>query len=711
MKGLERKIGVLCARELQVSIADSVHRLLEQIIQANKYFTAFYDVKQKEIIGRNGTFFAFKGLKHNISEIKSYEGVDYCWVEEAECVSDKSWETLIPTIRKPDSEIIISFNPKNPTDPTYRRFVLTQDDDVIARKVSWRDNPFFPGVLEKERVKLLKNDPEAYEHIWEGKFDTRYSGAVYAKHVRQEQIKDDVTYDPTRPIFTAWDLGYDDATAIVFYQLAKNEIHVIDYFEDNFEDVQHYCEALYGARIKVDKREARTGKVLEWHFNETLEGSEHRCDYNYNGGTHYVPHDAANKLQAAGGRSIVEQAQEFGVVLFVIPAASQQDSEQALRKALPRCWFNQTRTADLVHALMSYHYEYDEDRKIYGKLPVHDWSSHACFIGTTEVLTRYATYQIMNLPQTGEVLTPCGWKPYHSPRITRKNAQLVEVVFSDGLMVKCTPEHLFLTEDGWKSAESLKQGTVIQSSLTNLRNTLMEDYTACGRVKYIWRKEAKDYIVMFGSALLEKFQRAVTSIIKIKMCLITALKIWNVCLHQSIYQNHGTTTEKSVQRVGGFLKQHETERRHGTGLKKGDYGTAVMPSGLSFGQFISENLKRAQSVVKNIWQQPSNVQTPQNFALQNADKLTIESVRPIYYKSDVWCITVPDAACFSLSNGAVVHNCDSVELMARAWQDAGMSMEQIRLNQMDAKFHRLRRENKVDGGADPYRMKPVRVGR
>lgn len=374
--GYQKKIGVLCARELQVSIKDSVHQLLSNIISENKVWSRFYDSKAQEIVGLNGTRFSFKGLKHNISEIKSYEGVDYCWVEEAQAVSDKSWEVLIPTIRKPNSEIWISFNPKNPTDPTWQRFVMDKDDDMLVKQVSWRDNPFFPAVLEKERLKLKAKDPEAYAHVWEGEFDTRYSGAVYAKFVKQEQISHEVKYDPALPIFTSWDLGYDDATAITFYQLARNEIRVIDYYEANFEDPIHYCEILYGAKIIVDERDPRTGAILQWHFGERLD--EGRSEYNYEGGKHYIPHDGANKLFAAGGRSFVDQAKELGFTLTVISAAEQQDSEAALRRTLHHCWFNKTNTKDLVHALMAYHYEYDEDLKIYKKLPVHDWSSHGC---------------------------------------------------------------------------------------------------------------------------------------------------------------------------------------------------------------------------------------------------------------------------------------------------------------------------------------------
>lgn len=385
--GMTKKLGILCARELQVSIADSVHSLLSQLIDAMPAFKAFYRVTNKEIVGLNGTFFIFKGLKHNISEIKSTEGINICWVEEAQAVSDKSWETLIPTIREEDSEIWASFNTKHPTDPTYQRFVMKQRDNAIVHKVSWRDNPFFPKVLDDERLQLLKDDQEAYDHVWEGEFDTRYSGAVYAKHIRQNQIVDDLKYDPRLPLYTAWDLGYDDATAVTFFQLARGEIRVIDYYESNFEDIKHYCEVLYGAEINVLERDQKTGRVKQWEFGERID--EVRSAYDYTGGKHYVPHDAAYKLQAAAGRSIVDQSKEYGIAMTVVGATNQQSSEQALRKALPHCWFNRDKTRDLVHALMSYHYEYDEDRKIYKPKPVHDWSSHG--VDSAEIMARMWT--------------------------------------------------------------------------------------------------------------------------------------------------------------------------------------------------------------------------------------------------------------------------------------------------------------------------------
>ena len=165
VQGWRDPIRFLCAREIQKSIKESVHQLLSDQVE-KLGLGAFYDVLKNEIRGKNGTKFVFTGLS-NLTRvsIKSYEGTNIFWVEEAENVSANSWETLIPTIRKDNSEIWVSFNNKNRNDPTYTIFVEKAGEDSYVRKVSWRDNPFFPIVLEKERLKLKDVDPEAYDHI------------------------------------------------------------------------------------------------------------------------------------------------------------------------------------------------------------------------------------------------------------------------------------------------------------------------------------------------------------------------------------------------------------------------------------------------------------------------------------------------------------------------------------------------------------------
>lgn len=165
--GAQRKLRILCAREFQKSIADSVHKLFQDQIQIMG--VPGWQVAQKEIFHKGtGSSIIFEGLRYNTNRIKSLEGIDICWVEEAESVSADSWEILIPTIRKSDSEIWISFNPDLETDPTYKRFVLDNPPNAIVLKVGWEDNPWFPEVLRDEKDYLYRVDPETADHVWGG---------------------------------------------------------------------------------------------------------------------------------------------------------------------------------------------------------------------------------------------------------------------------------------------------------------------------------------------------------------------------------------------------------------------------------------------------------------------------------------------------------------------------------------------------------------
>lgn len=163
----EKPLRILCTREFQSSIADSVHRLISDQI-SDMGLSDYFDITKTAITSTAGSQFIFKGLRHSIQEIKSTEGVDIVWVEEAQVISERSWEVLIPTIRKENSEIWMSFNPNEETDPTYQRFINNTPPDSICVKVGWEDNPFFPETLNAERKYMLRIDPEAYDHVWGG---------------------------------------------------------------------------------------------------------------------------------------------------------------------------------------------------------------------------------------------------------------------------------------------------------------------------------------------------------------------------------------------------------------------------------------------------------------------------------------------------------------------------------------------------------------
>lgn len=177
--GAERPLRILCCREIQGSIRESAYRLLCDLIAVLQLDEA-YDIQSDSIIGRNGTRFFFEGLRYNASKIRSYEAVDVVWCEEAQNVSEMSWETLLPTIRKKGSRFFVSFNPMTKTDPVLLRFVESKRPDVLAKHVTWRDNPWHSAESEAERVWLERTDPDAHRHVWEG-FPREVSDAIILK--------------------------------------------------------------------------------------------------------------------------------------------------------------------------------------------------------------------------------------------------------------------------------------------------------------------------------------------------------------------------------------------------------------------------------------------------------------------------------------------------------------------------------------------------
>lgn len=179
-RACQEKLRILCTREMQNSIRDSVHRLLSDRIHALG-LDAYFIIQKENIYSVTGSEFLFKGLRMNIQEIKSTEGIDICWVEEATKVSENSWEILIPTIRKEKSEIIVTFNPELESDPAYQRFVLNTPPDSVIEEVSYADNYYFPDVLRKEMEYCKKVDFDVYEHIWLGKLKG-YSDALIFKN-------------------------------------------------------------------------------------------------------------------------------------------------------------------------------------------------------------------------------------------------------------------------------------------------------------------------------------------------------------------------------------------------------------------------------------------------------------------------------------------------------------------------------------------------
>lgn len=346
LQAMQEPMRVLCAREVQKSIKDSVHKLLaDQIKQLG--LGSFYTVLQSEIRGANGSEFIFSGLSDQTAQsIKSYEGVKRCWVEEAQVVSKKSWDILTPTIRVPGSEIWVSMNPELDTDETYKRFIANPPSNAVVVKVGWQDNPWLTDELEAERQLCLLTRPEDYRNIWEGEPRTAVEGAIYAREVAkllEEKRVRPVPVDPLVKTHIIADLGFNDAMALILAQRVTSELRIVGYIEDSHRTLDDYSAQLKEMR-------------LNW-------------------GTMYLPHDAEAKTLAAGGRSTAQIMRTLGWEVQITPNIDIEEGIKQARMAFPRCFFDVDKTQRLVECLKRYRRNIPTTTGEPGR-PVHDEFSH-----------------------------------------------------------------------------------------------------------------------------------------------------------------------------------------------------------------------------------------------------------------------------------------------------------------------------------------------
>jgi phage terminase large subunit len=346
IKGAKQPLRILCAREFMTSMRDSVHKLLcDQIDELG--MMGIYEITQNTIRNVNGSEFNFVGLRNNIANVKSIEGVDICWVEEAQTVSAVSWNTLIPTIRKEGSEIWISFNPELETDETYQRFVINPPENSVVTKINWNDNPWFPDTLRLEKDALKQRDMQAYNTVWEGICRQTVDGAIFAREIQQAELENRITrvgYDPSKPVHAVFDLGWSDATAIWFVQFVGMETRLIRYIEDSQKTITDYL-----AKMQT---------------------------FGYVYDTLWLPHDAENKTLAAAGRSIEQIVKAGGYKTRIIPRTPIADSINAARTLFRNCWFDRENCHDGLQCLRHYRYEVDAETKQFSKNPLHDQYSH-----------------------------------------------------------------------------------------------------------------------------------------------------------------------------------------------------------------------------------------------------------------------------------------------------------------------------------------------
>ena len=344
--GAQRQLRILCARETMDSIRESVHQLLtDQIVSLG--LTQFYTPLQSEIRGANGTEFVFAGLrKQTVSSIKSYEAIDICWIEEASVVSRRSLTILLPTIRKPGSEIWLTLNPDLETDAVYQDFIINPPPGTWAVQTSYHDNNWLSDESRQKIETLRARDPDMFHHVYEGATRSTVEGAIYKAEIqaaeRDGRIRA-VPYDPMRPVETFWDLGYADRVAIWAAQRTSFEIRILRYFEGDHQSIDYYL------------REMQT--------------------WGYVFGTCFLPWDGGTRSLGTG-KSIEELMRLKGFTVRVNRQLSVADGINATRVLFPQFYFDAKLCVDGLQYLRRYQWGPPTALGVSRTQPLHDDASH-----------------------------------------------------------------------------------------------------------------------------------------------------------------------------------------------------------------------------------------------------------------------------------------------------------------------------------------------
>lgn len=344
---------ILCARQFMNSLADSSLEEVKAAIRSEPWLLAAFDIGEKYVKTRSGrVYYTFAGLDRNIASVKSKARILLCWVDEAEPVTDEAWTTLIPTLREEDSELWVTWNSKRKGAPVEKRFKNVDDPLVKYVRVNWRDNPWFPEILERVRQRDLRDRPDQYAHIWEGDFVTVVEGAYFAAALttaRADGRIGRVAADPLMVKRAVWDIGGTgakaDACAIWVVQFVGREIRLLDYYEAQGQPLATHVAWL---------RDKGHGKAL--------------CILPHDGATNDRVHDVSfeSALRAAQFDVRVIANQGAGAAMRRVEAA---------RRLFPSMWFNEVTCSAGIDAIGWYHERRDEDRDI-GLGPEHDWASH-----------------------------------------------------------------------------------------------------------------------------------------------------------------------------------------------------------------------------------------------------------------------------------------------------------------------------------------------
>lgn len=347
---------IVCGREFLNSIDDSSLAEVKAAIESEPWLAEHFDIGEKYIRTKSRRIsYKFSGMdKKTIGSLKSKSKILLLWADEAEPITDKAWDIVIPTLRQEDSELWVTWNPARKSSATDRRFRQTKDPRFKVAEMNWRDNPRFPKILERQRLRWLEVDPDSYEHIWEGAYASAIKGAYFTKQLtamRAEGRIGRVAIDPNMKRRLFADIGGTgrNADAFTFWgaQFIGREIRVLNYYEAVGQAVGHH---------------------LNWMSENGYETDNTEIFLPHDGATHDKVFDVSyqSAFEAAGYSVTVVPNQGRGAAISRI---------NAVRRIFPSVWVNESTTKPGVEALGWYHEKWDDDRDI-GLGPEHDWASH-----------------------------------------------------------------------------------------------------------------------------------------------------------------------------------------------------------------------------------------------------------------------------------------------------------------------------------------------
>lgn len=342
VKGMEKKRKIVCGREFQASIKESVYDMLGDFVSMYK-LDEFYKVLKTEILGVNGSSFSFAGLHHNISSIKSMYDVDIFWGEEAQTFSANSLTILLPTIRAPESELIFTMNADLEEDPAWQMLVVSPPPDTLHLHVNYDQNPYFPDNLRALMEHDKAKDYQKYLNVWEGQCKAAVEGAIYAEQLQRATDQGRVgefPYDDRYPVSCFWDLGWNDYTSIWFLQFVDHVPRLIATYQNQFQKTPHYVDVLQKLGYRYDRI------VLPHDADNEYANAERTW-------TQIVKASFPNANVYSGKRQAVELRLEAAKNMFDL------------------LHFDKVGTADGRSALAHYHYAVDPQTKKLTREPFH----------------------------------------------------------------------------------------------------------------------------------------------------------------------------------------------------------------------------------------------------------------------------------------------------------------------------------------------------